>query len=250
LNIAASAQEFSKAIEDNSFLIEEAYNQDPRVVQHIFNVYRFPGKDENTFFTFTQEWPVGGQTNQLSYTIPWTGNTLNSGIGDVLINYRYQLTEEGDVVWIAPRLSIILPTGNKDKNLGMGTTGIQLSFPVSKRISNYFAVHFNAGYTIFPGVTDGTVKADIQTFNTGGSLIWLATYNINFFVEYLFYYFNEFNGIGGTDYSTQQIINPGLRVAIDLGDLQIVPGFSFPIRIDKDNTKTGFFIYLSFEHPF
>ncbi|RPI00613.1 MAG: hypothetical protein EHM64_16905, partial [Ignavibacteriae bacterium] len=30
-------QQFNEAIEDNSFLIEEAFNQEDRVVQHIFN---------------------------------------------------------------------------------------------------------------------------------------------------------------------------------------------------------------------
>jgi len=34
--VTAVAAGDEPAIEDNSFLIEEAYNQDPRVVQHIF----------------------------------------------------------------------------------------------------------------------------------------------------------------------------------------------------------------------
>lgn len=39
--ISTNAQNYSKAIEDNSFFIEEAYNQESRVVQHIFNGYYF-----------------------------------------------------------------------------------------------------------------------------------------------------------------------------------------------------------------
>jgi hypothetical protein len=58
---------------DNSFLIEEAYNQDPGVVQHIFNgLYsfnRFTGAGEKRVdLLFTQGWPVYGQTHQLSLT--------------------------------------------------------------------------------------------------------------------------------------------------------------------------------------
>src|ERR1051325_5092878 len=58
-------------IEDNSFLIEEAYNQEPGVVQHIFNAtYVNDPKNRGWTFSFTQEWPVFGQEHQLSYTIP------------------------------------------------------------------------------------------------------------------------------------------------------------------------------------
>ena len=52
-------------VQDNSFLIEEAYNQEAGVVQHIFNLRR-QGHDWS--FAFTQEWPVGSQTHQFSYS--------------------------------------------------------------------------------------------------------------------------------------------------------------------------------------
>ena len=46
-------------IQDNSFLVEEAYNQNFGVVQHISSFTRFfESKDWN--YTFTQEWPVPG----------------------------------------------------------------------------------------------------------------------------------------------------------------------------------------------
>src|SRR5215475_6685724 len=44
-------------IQDNSFLIEEAYNQERHVVQHISTFSRmWNSKDWN--YTFTQEWPA------------------------------------------------------------------------------------------------------------------------------------------------------------------------------------------------
>jgi hypothetical protein len=46
----------AKGIQDNSFLIEEAYNQEPGVVQHIGS-FRRQGRDR--FFTFSQELPLG-----------------------------------------------------------------------------------------------------------------------------------------------------------------------------------------------
>ena len=43
---------------------------------------------------FTQEWPVPGMTHQLSYTLLFASNGEATGIGDVLLNYRFQLREE------------------------------------------------------------------------------------------------------------------------------------------------------------
>ena len=64
-----TAEEFDfKRIEDNSFLIEEAYNQEPGVIQHISGFQYM--KDKTWLCTFTDEWPVSGQEHQLSVTIP------------------------------------------------------------------------------------------------------------------------------------------------------------------------------------
>ena len=107
-------------IQDNSFLIEEAYNQEAGVIQHINTVRRL-GKD--WFYTFTQEWPIGSQAHQFSYTVPYswlkTDTGRESGFGDLQLNYRYQLSMEStDRPAIAPRFSVILPTGNEDEGLG------------------------------------------------------------------------------------------------------------------------------------
>jgi hypothetical protein len=74
-------------IEDNSFLIEEAYNQDPGVIQHISSFQYM--KDHTWMYTFTDEWPVPGRKHQLSTTIPVLNNG-ESGFGDIALNYRYQ----------------------------------------------------------------------------------------------------------------------------------------------------------------
>ena len=100
-SMARAAEETPIAvIEDNSFLIEEAYNQEPGVVQHIFNaVYTTSGAQHGWLFNFTQEWPVFSQEHQFSYTI-LSGHLIQEpdriyGIGDMLLNYRYQALEEG-----------------------------------------------------------------------------------------------------------------------------------------------------------
>jgi len=127
----AAEQRPIDGIEDNSFLVEEAYNQDPGVVQHIFNaVYTNDFHRHGWSFTFTQEWPLYGLEHQISYSIPSfhlrDGGDKVSGVGDVLINYRYQALEEDDTVpAFAPRFSLILPAGNRDKETGNGVVGYQ-----------------------------------------------------------------------------------------------------------------------------
>src|SRR3954471_20480148 len=90
LPLTAHRSPLTAQIQDNSFLVEEAYNQEHGVVQHIGTFSRSTGGDWNS--TFTQEWPLGGIRHQLSYTIPIQQiEELGVGLGDVALNYRYQL---------------------------------------------------------------------------------------------------------------------------------------------------------------
>ena len=60
------------------------------MVQHIGTFARAAGGDWE--FAFTQEWPLGGIRHQLSYIIPvQRSTTTGTGLGDVALNYRYQL---------------------------------------------------------------------------------------------------------------------------------------------------------------
>ena len=64
-------------IRDNSFLIEEAYNQEPGVVQHIWTArfgadHRGEANARSWDLSFTQEWPVFSQSHQFSYVVPYS----------------------------------------------------------------------------------------------------------------------------------------------------------------------------------
>jgi hypothetical protein len=99
----------AKGIQDNSFIIEEAYNQEPGVVQHVTNLRR---QGRQWQFSFTQEWPASSQTHQLSYAVPYNFGEVQ-GLGEVALTYRYQLQTETDVrPAIAPRVSLVLPSDN------------------------------------------------------------------------------------------------------------------------------------------
>ena len=77
----------SEPIRDNSFLIEEAYNQEAGVVQHVSAFARSEGGA--WLYSFTQEWPLGGIAHQLSYSLALVdpGPGLGAGLGDVALNW-------------------------------------------------------------------------------------------------------------------------------------------------------------------
>jgi len=240
-----------KKIQDNSFLIEEAYNQEAGVVQHI-QIFQYLKKSKDWLYTFTQEWPAPKLTHQFSYTIPVTHMHDNdtTGVGDILLNYRYQAVMQ-DKIALAPRFSLILPTGDYKKGLGTDTFGYQVNIPLSVELSDKLATHWNMGATYTPHAKDSDgEKANVHGFNYGVSLVYLATENFNLMLE-----------AAGTSTETAQInagrstestffVNPGVRFAINCNSgLQIVPGLSIPIGIGPSQGEYGGLVYLSFEHP-
>ena len=73
-----------KEFRTTRFYVEEAYNQEPGVVQHIFNVpISFTDGSREITPVFTQEWPVFSQTHQFSYTIPYTFTENDNGLLDI-----------------------------------------------------------------------------------------------------------------------------------------------------------------------
>ena len=250
-------ESFPPAIEDNSFFIEEAFNQEERVVQHISNAVHFGSPVRTTRFSFTQEWPLGSQRHQFSYTLPfsWIGGGAGSGFGDVMLNYRYQLLEHDDVVTMAPRVSFIIPSGDEAKGFGAGAPGLQFNLPVSRRLNAHLVGHFNTGAIVLKGVEGFDTRGDeieetLWSYHAGGSLIGLLTPTLNLMFEVLALSNEGFQEQGGIARSTETIVSPGFRYAINRGSLQIVPGVAVPVSVTDDGTRVGAFLYLSFEHPF
>ena len=248
-DIVAQQSSTREPIADNSFLIEEAYNQDPGVVQHI-NTFTI-GRDGNWVYTFTQEWPIKSMKHQFSFTITALRNDDAKGIGDTAINYRYQLVNEKRVA-VAPRISLLLPSGNSKKGLGFGEVGFQTNLPISITHSSKFVTHWNAGATVVPRAKNElSEKAFSKGFNLGQSTIWLATNRFNVLVETVWNSFELVVRQHQTEKQYSAIVNPGIRWAYNFSNgLQIVPGVSFPIGFGPSNGSRSVFFYLSFEHPF
>lgn len=242
---AGPARADDRPIQDNSFLVEEAYNQEPGVVQHINGFTRTRGSDAWAY-TFTQEWPVRGLDHQLSYSLSLlrTEDRVEpeNGIGDSALHYRYQLAGSGETrIAVAPRLSALLPTGSERRGLGTGAYGLQVNLPVSVSVSERWVAHANLGSTYLrrAGVA-GQQRTDLTTWHTRGSVIWLARprFNVMAEVDYT---------LGDDD---SLVVNPGIRWAHDFASgLQIVPGVSIPIGLGPSRGEESILFYLSFEHP-
>ncbi len=247
----------SPGIQDNSFLVEEAYNQNFGVVQHISSFTRFwDSKDWN--YTFTQEWPVPGDArHQLSYSLAavHAGDFPRSGvgIGDVFLNYRYQLVGSGDTrVAFAPRLSLIFPTGDSTLGRGAGSFGLQTSLPLSVVLSKKLVSHWNAGATFFPYAQDASGDhATTAGYNFGQSFVWLAHARFNFMLETVFASSQTVVASNHTQWENSLLLSPGVRWSYNFRNgLQIVPGIGVPIGVGPSAGEKAVLLYLSFEHPF
>ena len=250
-------------ISDNSFLIEEAYNQEQGVIQHIFNaIYTNDSRQRGWAFSFTQEWPFFSEDHQISFTIPSShlrdeGQQQN-GIGDILLNYRYQALKEGDdIPAFAPRFSLILPTGNRDTGTGNGVVGYQWSLPLSKKISSRFALHFNLGLSYLPKVrvpldlpgSPLSPKRSLVSYNVGTSVIYALSSRVNLMLEWVGISEQSLDDQGKRQREFKPTLSPGIRTAvINKDDLQSVIGVGFPIGLDRAANNFGVFLYFSIEH--
>jgi hypothetical protein len=242
-------------IEDNSFLVEEAYNQEYGVVQHIQSFARdFDTGDY--VYSFTQEWPIDiDPRHQFSYTLLGVhdGKSPGSGFGwgDIQLNYRYQLVKN-DRVAVAPRASLIIGTGDSQRGRGFGGPGFQTNWAMSFRATPKLTMHSNAGWTIVPNEknTSGQ-KATANAFNLGQSFVWLAKPRFNVLLETVYVALNDVIGIGKTQYSHEVLMNPGIRWSYNFKNgTQIVPGISAPVGVGPSSGRVGILLYLSVEHPF
>jgi len=254
VSTSIASELLAKGIQDNSFFVEEAYNQEPGVVQHILNVpINFINGSREITPSFTQEWPVFSQTHQFSYTIPYAFTEENNGMEDMRLNYRLQaLTEDEWTPAFAPRLSLVLPTGDRDKGPGTGVVGYETNLPFSKIISDRWTLHFNAGMSVFPNARDH----HLTNYNLGASAIYAVSRDFNLMLETVAGW-NEDIADGElapeptVDRATTTLVSPGARYAFNLpNDAQLVVGLALPIGLTSDSPDWGMFFYCSFEHPF
>ena len=234
-------------ITDNSFLVEEAFNQEAGIVQNIFGFQRLTVRDWQ--FTFTQEWPAPGMRHQLSYTVPVQSADGTSGMGDVLVNYRLQVLEEGaGRPAFAPRISAILPSGSTAA--GAGTHGVQVNLPFSKRTGDFY-FHWNGGAS-WQWTKDGVL---LTSPSAAGSIIYRARQMLNLMLE------GVVAGLaaetpstptapGVSRRTTASTLSPGVRGGWNASeDKQIILGAAVPTTWSGGESNTAIFLYFSYEGP-
>lgn len=213
---------------DNSFLVEEAFNQEEGVFQNILTWTRV--RTHSWQAAFTQEWPVPGVNHQLSYTVPFARSDGVGGLNDVMLNYRYQmLTETARRPAFAPRASLILPTGREADGLGDGTVGLEFNLPASKQFGPLY-VHANAGLRWLPDIERRGFLA--------ASGIWRATPMFNVMLEAV------------DQFDEGMTVSPGFRRAWNLGEKQIVFGLALPVSRSGGSSEVSVLSYFSYELPF
>jgi hypothetical protein len=236
--LAATAEASGQApkppppLRDNSFLIEEAYNQEPGIVQHVgtFAV----GRAEGWALGFDQEWPLGGIRDQLSIGLGLVDTGNDTRFGDIELGYRRQLVGESEsTVLVAPRVSLLwlqVESGPDGHREGVGAS---VGLPVTFVLAPWLVTHWNAGLTV------GPLR---PIANAGASAVWLVSPTANLLVE----------GVWAAQDGIRPVyvLNPGARFAINAGTLQVVPGISFPIDLTGRGESDAVFFYLSFEHPY
>ena len=244
---------------DNSFLVEEAFNQEPGVFQNILTFTR--SADSEWDLGFTQEWPVGTQTHQVSYTVPFQRVSTETGLGDVQIHYRLQATTEAPGrPAFSPRFTVILPSGSKRRGLGAGTVGWQVNLPFSKQAGDVYW-HWNGGVTYLAGVHveanrvgDSVAEGEVGlvTPHVSASAIWRAAPMLNLLLEAVaeFQESVDMAASSSTSRTTSLTISPGFRGGWNINDHQVIVGLAVPLSFADGNREAAVFMYFSYELPF
>jgi DtxR family Mn-dependent transcriptional regulator len=227
---------------DNSFLVEEAFNQERGIFQNIFGASHFEGGWQ---ITFTQEWPAPAQRHQLSYTVGLDSIASDTGLGDVYLNYRFQALEEGPGrPAFSPRVSLIIPSGRAIA--GGGDGGLQFNMPFSKQRDDFY-FHWNAGMTWLPRGE----RADLTSPFVAGSAIYRLRPMLNVMLESILAW-DAAEVLPDIVQRTRVFtVSPGVRGGWTLArDTQLIVGAAVPITWATGDASSGVFGYVSYELPF
>ena len=230
-------------IVDNSFLVEEAFNQEPRIFQNIVGAtWQEAGHWQ---VTFTQEWPAPGTRHQLSYTLSGGSTGQRASFGDVLVNYRLQVLDEGPGrPAFSPRISAILPSGREID--GAGDSGLQVNLPFSKQHDDFY-FHWNGGFTWLPRGE----RADLVSPAVAASAIYRLRPMVNLMLESVVGWQAGDSESGAVERTASITISPGVRGGWNLKeDTQIVIGAALPVTRSAGDTSVALFMYFSYELPF
>lgn len=238
---------FAEPVEDNSFLVEEAYNQDPGVVQFI-NVYQKSNKTKDWNYVFINEIPIVTRSHQFSYEVPYqfVESTNKQGLGDVKLNYRYEFFGNESITTTG-RMSYTTTSGKVDDGLGAGNSSYEISLVTSVKINPQWVQHWNIGAAVTPKKVEEKDTSESKYF-WNLSNVYLMTDSLNFMLEMSSSQEESKTTLAESEWSSNFIVSPSLRYGIDIGEWQLVPGLAFPFTIGpKPGIDNQTLVYFSVE---
>jgi hypothetical protein len=229
---------------DNSFLVEEAFNQDPGTFQNIYSTIRANGV---WAAAFTQEWPLFSETHQVSYALLWEVGSGERSFDATVLNYRLQVLREGrGTPAFAPRVGVMLPSAGENGD----PWGLQINLPFSKRTREVYW-HWNAGMTWMPSAEVGEETVSIVSPSLGGSAIYALASMLHLMLE-VTANFVEFESDSSTRRASTLTASPGVRGGWNITPRQqVVLGVAVPTTWStRDRREAAALLYASYELPF
>lgn len=251
LVLLASTANAQTKLQQNSFLLEEAYNQDIDIYQH-FNIMRLDPIAETWNNSFTVEIPLQSLTHQLSILAPASKVNLlhdsEAGLGDVQLGYKYQWIDE-DPLAAAPHVRLILPTGDSEKNLGHNALGARATLPVSYNPNDQWSFHANLGAGLTPNAKNyNDDKADLVSIQYGSSAVYSPKPNLNLMIELAGANEQDVTGSNKTEWNDSFYISPGAAFSFETtSGMQIVPGLAIPMDVASSSYEILFYFSVQRE---
>jgi hypothetical protein len=233
-------------IVDNSFLVEETFNQDPGIIQTQFTWLRADGGDWEG--AVSQDWPLLVHRHQFSYTLPWDGGSLPAHIGQAVVSYRYQIADVSDArPGLAARLSVILPTGREGDD---DRPGLQAAIPMTA-VWRRLHVHANAGLTWTHQVrSESGATASLTSPYLAASVVWPTASMLQLMLEDVVEFEALLDANARRLRRTTMTVSPGLRGGWNVGRNQVVLGAAVPIDASDSGRSVSVLGYVSLEGPF
>ncbi len=244
-------------ISDNSFLIEEAYNQERGVVQHIV-LFDKDWSTKHLGLSFAQEWPLGGQMWQGAYAVG-TDREFEGFVLEAQVRRQFYLNSN---VALAPNVFGVLPTGQAEPITEYEDGGrFGVGLPISIAASNAMTMHLNFSVEYFRMVQNslfGAQESDDVPYGTysalaphfGASAVRMLTSTTDIMLEFV-YDTEWLEEPRFRDEQSAAFLSPGFRHAWNFSSgAQMVGGFGLPIGLTDDVPEMSGLFYLSFEHSF
>lgn len=234
---------------DNSFFLEEAYQQPAGVYQFIQTFQTFE-KGGGYNYAFAAEIPITDLIHQFSITTARAREDgLQSSTGDTTLNYRYQpYNRDGKLV--TERFGLIVPTGSVKQKTSNGVYGFEFMQAATIIFSDRWANHWNLGMNLYPRAkfTDTTKRTTLTEVKAGTSWVYFFKDDLNFMLE-LFFQTSQTLVDDKQETSFAFILSPGVRFgkSYNWKEMEVVPGIGFPVQFEESETDLGMLVYLSFE---